>query len=121
GMLAALGFKLQDGEGTVDAFLSALGGKKHQCAVAGPLGEPVLAEYGITDDGTAIIEIASAAGLPLVPENKRDPLNTTTYGVGELISDAIGRGVRNFIVGLGGSATNDGGAGMLAALGFKLQ
>lgn len=109
------------GEGTVDAFLSALGGKKHQCAVTGPLGEPALAEYGITDDGTAIIEIASAAGLPLVPEDKRDPLNTTTYGVGELISDAIGRGVRNFIVGLGGSATNDGGAGMLAALGFKLQ
>lgn len=108
------------GEGTVDAFISALGGRKCRCTVTGPLGEPTVAEYGITDDGTAIIEIAAAAGLPLVPENKRNPLYTTTYGVGELIFEAIQLGARNFIIGLGGSATNDGGAGMLAALGYKL-
>ena len=108
------------GEGTVDAFISALGGRIYKEAVVGPLGELVTAEYGITDDGTAIIETASAAGLTLVPENKRDPLHLTTYGIGQLILKAIEKGARSFIIGLGGSATNDGGAGMISALGYRL-
>jgi len=108
------------GEGTVDAFLSALGGRKYSCEVCGPLGEMIVSEFGITDDGTAIIEIAEAAGLPLVPKEKRSPLYTTTFGVGQMILKAIELGARKFIIGLGGSATNDGGAGMLSALGYKL-
>lgn len=107
------------GEGTVAALSAGLGGKIIELSVMGPLGQSVDAEYCILPDGmTAVIEIAAAAGITLVPEQKRNPLSTTTYGVGELIKDAIGRGCRHFIVGLGGSATNDGGAGMLSALGF---
>jgi glycerate kinase len=86
--------------------------------VTGPLGEKVRAAYCIVKGNTAVIEMAAAAGLPLVPEELRDPLFTTTYGVGEMILDAIRRGCRSFIVGIGGSATNDGGTGMLSALGF---
>ena len=108
------------GEGTVDALTQGLGGSFVAVSVTGPLGEKVDAVYGIIPkDKTAIIEMSAAAGITLVPDNKRNPLYTTTYGVGEMIADAIGKGCRNFIVGIGGSATNDGGAGMLQALGFK--
>lgn len=108
------------GEGTVDALLFGMGGNKIQIEVTGPLGDKITASYGILEDGkTAVIEIAEAAGIRLVPRNKLNPLYTTTYGVGEMIKDAILRGCRNFIVGIGGSATNDGGIGMLSALGFE--
>ena len=103
------------GEGTVDALCD----KKIKIDVTGPIGNKIKAEYGIAADGTAIIEMASAAGITLVPDNLRNPMYTTTYGVGELILDAIKRGSRNFIIGIGGSATNDCGIGMLSALGFK--
>ena len=106
------------GEGTVDALAIGLGGEMIEVDVTGPLGESVKAKYCIVKGSTAVIEMAQAAGLPLVPEELRDPLFTTTYGVGELILDAIRRGCRSFIVGIGGSATNDGGTGMLSALGF---
>ncbi len=109
------------GEGTVDAIISATGGRLVTATVTGPLGKPTVATYGILpDEKTAVIEIASAAGLTLVPTRSRNPLYTTTFGVGELILHAIEGGCRKFIIGLGGSATNDGGAGMLAALGVEL-
>lgn len=108
------------GEGTVEAFIHATGGKRIEKAVRGPLNEKVKAMYGISGDGkTAIIEVAAACGLPLVPKEELNPLKATTYGVGELIHDAIERGCRDFIIGLGGSATNDAGVGMLQALGFR--
>jgi len=107
------------GEGTVEALAAGLNGTLVDAVVTGPLSEPVTAQYCILKDGkTALIEMAAAAGIPLVPPEKRNPLYTTTYGVGELIKDAIQRGCRHFIVGIGGSATNDGGVGMLQALGF---
>lgn len=113
-------FPLADGgEGTVQAMHSVLGGELVKKSVTGPLGTPVSAEYCILPDGTAVVEVASAAGLPLVPQEKRDPLVTTSYGVGEVILDAVSRGCRNIVVGLGGSATCDGGVGMLAALGYE--
>ena len=97
-----------------------MGGKRQTVCVTGPLGTPVQCEYGIIEDtGTAVIEMAGAAGLPLVPEEKRNPMDTTTYGVGEVILDAIKKGCRRFIIGIGGSATNDGGTGMLQALGYE--
>lgn len=109
------------GEGTVEALCVALGGIKMSIDVTGPLGETVKADYGlIPKTKTAVIEIASAAGITLIKENERNPLNTTSYGVGEIISDAIERGCRNFIIGIGGSATNDGGIGMLQALGYDI-
>ena len=107
------------GEGTVEALAVGMGGEMIGCEVTGPLGTPVTAKYCIVKGATAVIEMAQAAGLPLVPADKRDPMVTTTYGVGELIRDAISRGCRSFIVGIGGSATNDGGTGMLSALGFE--
>ena len=109
------------GEGTVRAVVSATGGRLVTVEVTGPLGAPVAAEYGLLPDGrTAVIEMATAAGLVLVPECERDPMNTTTYGVGELIAHAMREhGCRRFLVGIGGSATNDGGIGMLSALGFR--
>ncbi len=108
------------GEGTVDAVVSATGGDMVEVTVSGPLGTPVVASYGIIPDtNTAIIEMSSAAGITLIDAKDRNPLNTSTYGVGEMIADAIGRGCRRFIVGIGGSATNDGGVGMLQALGFE--
>ena len=107
------------GEGTVEALVSGMGGRLRTVRVTGPLGEGVDCAYGVLGD-TAVIEMAGAAGLPLVPAEKRDPLCTTTYGVGEVIADAIAQGCRRFLVGIGGSATNDGGAGMLQALGFGL-
>ncbi len=109
------------GEGTVQALVDATGGKIVQQTVTGPLGEPVTAFYGILGDGrTAAIEMAACAGLPLVPPEQRDPRITTTYGVGELILAALEQGSRHFIIGIGGSATNDGGAGMAQALGASL-
>lgn len=108
------------GEGTVDALIAALGGKEISCMVKGPLGKPVHAVYGILAyETTAVIEMASASGLTLVPESDRNPLLSSTYGLGELIKDALARGCRNFLVGIGGSATNDAGTGMLQALGFR--
>jgi glycerate kinase len=105
------------GEGSVDAFLTACGGEKINAPVSGPFFEKIQSFYGIIDDGkTAVIEMAAAAGLPLV-DGRLDPEKTTTFGVGELIKSALDRGVSKIIVGLGGSATNDGGAGMASALG----
>ena len=111
------------GEGTVEALVEGMGGIFVNKEVTGPLGEKVEATYGIIESKddlskTAIIEMSAAAGITLVPEESRNPMNTTTYGVGELILDAIERGCRHFIVGIGGSATNDGGVGMLQALGY---
>ncbi|MCR4653474.1 MAG: glycerate kinase [Eubacterium sp.] len=132
------------GEGTVEALTLGLGGRMEQVSVTGPLGAKITARYGIlpedsgfngnslsedertdlsrlSDTGgkTAVIEMAAAAGITLIGESERNPLCTTTYGVGEMIRDAIEKGCRHFIVGIGGSATNDGGIGMLQALGFK--
>lgn len=108
------------GEGTVDALVSGLHGTIQQIQVTGPLGQPVRCEYGILENtDTAVIEMAAAAGITLVSSNLRNPLYTTTYGVGEMIKDAIQKGCRKFIVGIGGSATNDGGVGMLQALGYE--
>ena len=106
------------GEGTTDALVSGLNGKIQHMMVTGPLGEPISAYYGILPDQTVVLEMASCAGLPLVPSDLRNPLHTTTYGVGEMIGDAIQRGYRHFILGIGGSSTNDGGVGMLQALGY---
>jgi len=109
------------GEGTVQALVDATNGKIIQQTVTGPLGKPVPAFFGLMGDGsTAAIEMASCAGLPLVPPDQRDPRITTTYGVGELILAALDYGSRHFIIGIGGSATNDGGAGMAQALGAAL-
>lgn len=109
------------GEGTVEAVVEATGGRRVQVTVTGPLGEPVEAVFGITGDGTtAVIEMAQASGLALVPPERRNPLRTTTYGTGELIAEALGREVKTVVVGIGGSATVDGGAGMAQALGVRL-
>lgn len=109
------------GEGTTYALTTGMGGDLIGMKATGPLGNPVSCSYGIIwDSRTAIIEMSAAAGITLVPEAERNPMNTTTYGVGEMIVDAIGRGCRKFIVGIGGSATNDGGIGMLQALGYGL-
>ncbi|MCY8011939.1 glycerate kinase [Bacillus haynesii] len=108
------------GEGTVQALVDATGGDIVHQTVTGPLGKPVKAAYGLLGDGkTAVIEMAEASGLHLVPPGQRNPLLTTTRGTGELILDAAEKGVSTIIIGLGGSATNDGGAGMAAALGAK--
>ncbi len=108
------------GEGTVDALVQGMNGTKETIEVTGPIIKKVNATYGLLKDtNTAIIEIAQASGLTLVPTELRNPLYTTTYGVGEIIKEAINKGCRNFIVGLGGSATNDAGVGMLQALGFE--
>jgi len=109
------------GDGTVDALVAATQGDRRTLRVRGPLGDPVNAEYGLIDGGsTAVIEMAKAAGLALVHKDKRDPRITTTYGVGELLQHAYDAGARHFVVGIGGSATNDGGAGMAQALGYHL-
>ena len=108
------------GEGTVDALIEGLGGNLHTVTVTGPLSTPIKASYGILEESkTAVIEMSAAAGITLVTEEERNPLHTTTYGVGELIKDAILQGCRKFLIGIGGSATNDGGVGMLSALGFS--
>jgi glycerate kinase len=109
------------GEGTVDALVAATGGSSRQARVSGPLGEPVMASFGLLGDShTAVIEMAAASGLVLVPNERRNPLITTTRGTGELLLAAIAAGARRLIVGIGGSATNDGGAGLGQALGFRL-
>lgn len=108
------------GEGTVEAIISACDGELVSVPVHDPLGRIINAKYGlIKQSGIAIIEMSAAAGITLLTSEERDPMVATTYGVGELIADAIGRGCRSFIVGIGGSATNDGGVGMLTALGFE--
>lgn len=107
------------GEGTVEALARGLGGGLRRVTVTGPAGRPVEAVYGRAGD-TAVMEMAQAAGITLVSGAEKNPLHTTTYGVGEMIADAIAQGCRRFVVGIGGSATNDAGAGMLQALGFKL-
>lgn len=111
------------GEGTTDALIYGRDGvSRERCYVTGPLGDRITAEYTIynaADGRTAVMEMAAAAGLPLVPENRRDPMHTTTYGVGEMINDAVSKGCERFIIGIGGSATNDGGIGMLQDLGFS--
>jgi glycerate kinase len=110
------------GEGTVDALVAATGGTLRHAPVRGPLGEDVLAAYGLLGEPgtkTAIIEMAASSGLPLVPSDQRNPLNTTTYGLGELILDALAQGCKKILLGLGGSATNDGGCGMAQALGAR--
>ena len=109
------------GEGTLRALVRATGGRIYHRRVMGPLGSPVRAAFGVLGDGrTAVIEMAEASGYRLVPVARRNPLVTTTYGTGELIVAALGRGCRRLIVGIGGSATNDGGAGMAQALGVRL-
>lgn len=108
------------GEGTMESLLLATQAVPHEVTVTGPLGTPVTASYAVTPNGMAILDMASAAGLILVPEDRRDPMRTTTRGLGELILAAAGSGCRDFLIGIGGSATNDAGAGMLAALGVSL-
>ncbi|RRJ84450.1 glycerate kinase [Aestuariirhabdus litorea] len=109
------------GEGTVDALIANTQGERIRLEVTGPLGDPVEASYGILGDGTtAVIEMASASGLPLVPPKRRDPMLTTTFGTGELMRDALSRGCTHLILGIGGSATHDAGAGALSALGALL-
>ncbi|MCM8614218.1 glycerate kinase [Accumulibacter sp.] len=110
------------GEGTVAALVAATGGTLRQTRVSGPLHEPVLAQWGVLGDGrTAVIEMAAASGLTLLPPAQRDPCRTTSFGTGELIRAALDCGLRRIIVGLGGSATNDGGAGMARALGARFS
>jgi len=115
-------FPIADGgEGTVEALVAATGGRTEVRRVTGPLGEPVDAAWGVLGDGrTAVVEMAAASGLPLVPRDRRDPRVTTTRGTGELLRAALDAGLRRLVVGLGGSATNDGGAGMARALGVRL-
>jgi len=109
------------GEGTTQALIDALGGEMVPVEVTDPMGGRVLAHWGFLSDGvTAVIEMAVASGLSLVPPGKRNPLSATTYGTGELIRHALEKGCRKFIIGIGGSATNDGGAGMAQALGARL-
>jgi glycerate kinase len=109
------------GEGTVDALVAATGGSYRKAVITGPLGEPILAPFGLLGDGqTAALEMASASGLVLVASDRRNPLIATTRGTGELLLAAIGAGARRVIVGIGGSATNDGGAGLGQALGYCL-
>ena len=108
------------GEGTLDALVNGHGGQQFQCEVTGPLGKKVMARFGVLADGeTAVIEMASASGLELTNPEERNPALTTTFGTGELILDALDKGVKRIFVGLGGSATNDGGSGMMSALGAR--
>jgi len=109
------------GEGTMENMVYATSGTTVALQVRGPLGRPVIAAYGVLGDRrTCVIEMAQASGLPLVPEQERNPLLTSTYGTGELIRHALDQGLREFVIGLGGSATNDAGTGMLRALGMEL-
>lgn len=109
------------GEGTVQALVDATGGQLREAMVTGPTGRCIAARYGLAaDKGLAVIEMAAASGLEGVPPAERDPRTATSYGTGELITDALDAGARRFVIGLGGSATNDGGAGMLQALGVRL-
>lgn len=108
------------GEGTTDALIEGMNGERIDLTVTGPMHTPVDTYYGyLKDTNTAFMEMASAAGITLVPDSEKNPLLATSYGVGEMINDAIQRGCRNFIIGIGGSVTNDGGIGMLKALGVR--
>lgn len=107
------------GEGTVEAMIDSVGGSWESLTVTGPMGADVQASYGILSDKTAVIEMASASGLPLVPEEQRDPGKATTRGTGELVLDALDKGCRKIVLGIGGSATNDGGTGLARALGYR--
>jgi len=107
------------GEGTVDALLAAVGGERRECWVRGPMGEPVRAHWGWLGEGTAVIEMAAASGLHWVPREQRDARVASSFGTGELIAEALQAGASRIILGLGGSATNDAGAGLLQALGMR--
>ena len=108
------------GEGTMEALCQTLGGKTVEIPVENPIGRTINASYVILEDGvTAVLEMSSASGLTLLTPSERNPMRTTTYGTGQLIADALGRGCRRFLTGIGGSATNDGGMGMLKALGYR--
>lgn len=108
------------GEGTLEAIVYSKGGVIKEIQVLNPVGKYITGRYAVINEGeTAVIEMSSAAGITLITDEERNPLNTTTFGVGQLISDAIKNGCRKFIIGIGGSATNDGGIGMLQALGFE--
>ena len=110
------------GEGTTDALIEGMNGERIDLTVTGPMHTPVKAHYGyLKDSNTAVMEMASAAGITLVPDDAKDPLLATSYGVGEMINHALQKGCRNFIIGIGGSATNDGGIGMLQALGYEFR
>lgn len=115
-------FPLADGgEGTVEALITSMQGQMVSLKVTGPLGDQIDSQYGIIPTSKlAVIEMASSSGITLLKPDQLNPLYTTTYGLGEMIKDAIKKGCRNFIIGIGGSATNDGGIGMLQALGFDL-
>ena len=108
------------GEGTVDALAAGHEKEVVQADVQGPLGDPAKARYAILDGETAVMEMSAASGITMIPKEKLNPYKTSTYGVGQMIADALDRGCREIILGIGGSATNDGGAGMLQALGFEL-
>jgi glycerate 2-kinase len=108
------------GDGTVEALVSALHGEYRHADVEGPLGDPVRATFGLTEGGMGVVELASASGLTLIPADRRDPRNATTYGFGQLLHAVRDAGAGKVIAGIGGSATNDGGAGMAQALGFRL-
>jgi len=108
------------GEGTVEALVAATAGRYETCTVRGPLGRPVEARWGVLGDGrTAVIEMAAASGITLVPEGRRDPRVASTFGTGQLIRAALDAGFRHLVIGIGGSATNDGGSGMAKALGVR--
>lgn len=120
GECECMGLPIADGgEGTTDAVIHVMKGEKIHLTVHGPLMEPVRACYGRLDDKRAVIEMAAASGLPMVPEALRDPRNTTTYGTGELLKDAMERGFSDISIAIGGSATNDGGMGCMRALGVR--
>ena len=120
GECECMGLPVADGgEGTTDAVIHVMKGEKIHLTVHGPLMEPVRACYGRLDDKRAVIEMAAASGLPMVPEALRDPRNTTTYGTGELLKDAMERGFSDISIAIGGSATNDGGMGCMRALGLR--
>jgi len=116
---AAVSPMADGGEGTVETLVESEKGRYVKLNVMGPLGEPVSAKFGIISGDIAVIEMASASGLWLVPEKKRNPMKTTTYGTGQLIKKALDMGCKKVIVGIGGSATTDGGIGMAQALGVK--
>ncbi len=109
------------GEGTIDALLRILGGNRIQKRVTAPHGETVLSEYALLSNGTVVIEMANCSGLPMVPEGLRNPMYLTSYGLGEMIAHALNDGHRNILIGIGGSATNDGGMGLLSALGAVFE
>ena len=110
------------GEGTMQSLVDATYGKVYKIKVIGPLGNEVEAEYGMLGDGkTGIIEMASASGITLVPENERNPLITTTYGTGQLIKECLDKGAEKLLIGIGGSSTNDGGVGAIQALGGRFK